>query len=113
MNLNFIQQRQIWREYQRCTGSDITSAHAHITNGGRIEFGGVDGHDGVAGADGELANHEECNLQPELVIIALGNGRTTAGDARAEKCGTEEPLFADLCDDVHGDGNGGDFDQAS
>lgn len=76
-----------------------------------IQYKHFDGHMlGHAKSQRQLTNHEECNLQPELVIIALCNGRATAGDACAEECGAEEPLFANLCDDVHGDGDGGDFD---
>jgi len=104
------QERKVGSENQGHTGGHIAGTNAHIANGRGIKFRRIYRHYGIARTYGELAHHQECDLQPEQVRLPLGDRRTAAGDAGTDQSGAEEPLLAHLGDDVHGHGDGGYFD---
>lgn len=107
---SIYQKRQVGRQDERQSCSYITGTHAHIPYRRGIQFCSVNGHDGIAGTNCELAHHQECDLQPEYILASLGDCGTAAGDAGTEQCATEEPLLAHLGDNVHGHRNGRYFD---
>lgn len=50
-----------------------------------------------------LTNHDECDFHPQHLVVSFKNRREEAGQAAGQERRAEQPLFARLHNDVHGD----------
>lgn len=50
-----------------------------------------------------LTNHDECDFHPQHLVVSLKNRCEEAGETTGQERRAEQPLFARLHDDVHGD----------
>lgn len=110
--------------YECQSSGYITSSNSNVTNRCGIQFSCVHWHNGVASTDCEfsyfwrienvirslkinrrrfLTNHDECDFHPQHLVVSLENCREEAGHAAGQERRAEQPLFARLHDDVHGD----------
>lgn len=100
---------EVRHQHQGDAGGHVGGAHPDVPDGGGVELRREDGHNGVGGADAELAQHRQGGGGPLEVVEEVEGQGAGARHPRDDHRQRQGPPPAAFQQDEYADGNGWDL----